>query len=80
MEDVAVIPDVIRAAAQRLLRVPEVKVVNHDTEVMRALITENAELRDRLGLPMVSSIQLADGRLSRISYDLPPRMWARRLN
>ena len=65
---------------QRILRVPDIKVINHDTPILRALIAENAELRRRLGMPRACTIRLSDGTPSRVTYDLPARLWDRYSN
>ncbi len=70
---------IVKTIVQRLFA-PEVQVVNHDTPILRALIAENAALRRRLRLPLKSSVQVVDGQMSRITYDLPAQLWASRTN
>lgn len=61
----------VKAIVAHIFGLPEVKIIHRDTEVMRAILVENAELRRRLDLPLVSSIKCADGHMSRITHDLP---------
>lgn len=70
----------VKASVARMFGLPEVKIIHRDTDLMRAILTENAELRRRLQLPLVSSIKCTDGHVSSITHDLPVGSWASLVN
>ena len=74
------LPFPVRAIIGQLVGLPETKVINHDSAVLRALVTENTELRRQLGLPLVSTVVCTDGTFSTITRDLPARVWESRVN